>query len=338
MPTDRCAFDMEHAVTSDFSLPLSRRQTLIAGATASFAMAMPAFAAENRKTDLFKGASLMAEEFVTTKDRVEIFFKDWGPRDAQTIVFHHGWPLSADDWDNQMLYFLDKGYRVVAHDRRGHGRSSQVSEGHDMDHYAADANAVVEHLNLRNTIHIGHSTGGGEVARYVARYGQPQGRVAKAILVSSVPPLMLKTKDNPDGTPIEVFNGYRAALAANRSQFYVDVASGPFYGFNRPDAKISQGIINNWWRQGMMGGAKPHYDGIKAFSETDQTEDLKMIEVPTLVTQGSDDQIVPYKDASLLQAKLIKHSTLKIYDGYPHGMLTTHADVINPDLLAFIKG
>lgn len=280
----------------------------------------------------------MAQEFVRTKDGVEIFFKDWGPKEAQPLVFHHGWPLSADDWDNQMLYFLSKGYRVIAHDRRGHGRSTQVSGGHDMDHYAADASAVVEHLDLRNAIHIGHSTGGGEVARYVARYGQPQGRVAKAILVSSVPPIMLKTASNPGGTPIEVFNGYREALAANRAQFYLDVASGPFYGFNRPGAKISQGIIDHWWFQGMMGGAKPHYDGIKAFSETDQTEDLKEIRVPTLVTQGDDDQIVPYKDASLLQAKLIKNSTLKIYPGYPHGMLTTHADVINPDLLAFIQG
>ncbi len=279
----------------------------------------------------------MAEEFVTTKDGVEIFFKDWGPRDAQTIVFHHGWPLSADDWDNQMLYFLSKGYRVVAHDRRGHGRSSQVSYGADMDHYASDASAVVEHLDLRNTIHIGHSTGGGEVARYVARYGQPQGRVAKAILVSSVPPIMLKTHDNPEGEPLEVFNGYREALAANRAQFYIDVPTGPFYGYNRPGAKISQGIINNWWRQGMMGSAQAHYDGIKAFSETNQTDDLKEIRVPTLVTQGSDDQIVPYKDASLLQAKLIRNSKLKIYDGYPHGMLTVHADVINPDLLAFIR-
>ncbi|HEY8277909.1 MAG TPA: alpha/beta hydrolase [Methyloceanibacter sp.] len=274
---------------------------------------------------------------VTTKDGVEIFFKDWGPREAQPLVFHHGWPLSADDWDEQLLYFLGKGYRVVAHDRRGHGRSSQVSDGHDMDHYAADASAVVEHLNLKNAIHIGHSTGGGEVARYVARYGQPQGRVAKAVLVSSVPPLMVKTKDNPGGTPIEVFDNFRAALAANRAQFYVDVASGPFYGFNRPNAKVSQGVIQNWWRQGMIGSAKAHYEGIKAFSETDQTEDLKAITVPTLVTQGDDDQIVPIDDASRLSIKLLKNGTLKVYPGYPHGMLTTHADVINPDLLAFIR-
>jgi non-heme chloroperoxidase len=276
-------------------------------------------------------------ETVTTKDGVSIFFKDWGPKDAQPIVFHHGWPLSADDWDTQMLFFLSKGYRVIASDRRGHGRSSQVSEGHDMDHYAADVSAVVEHLDLRNAVHIGHSTGGGQVARYVAKYGEPQGRVAKAVLVSSVPPLMLKTANNPGGLPMEVFDGLRAGLAANRAQFYIDVASGPFYGFNRPGAKISQGVIDNWWRQGMMGSAKAHYEGIKAFSETDQTEDLKAITVPTLVTQGDDDQIVPYADASLLSVKLLKNGTLKIYEGYPHGMLTTHADVINPDLLAFVK-
>ncbi len=275
--------------------------------------------------------------YVTTKDGVDIFYKDWGPKDAQPIFFHHGWPLSSDDWDAQMLYFLSKGFRVIASDRRGHGRSSQVSDGHDMDHYAADAAAVVEHLDLKNAIHIGHSTGGGQVARYVARYGQPQGRVAKAVLVSSVPPLMLKTEANPGGTPIEVFDNFRSALAANRAQFYIDVASGPFYGFNRPGAKVSQGVIDNWWRQGMMGSAKAHYDGIKAFSETDQTDDLKAITVPTLVTQGDDDQVVPYTDASLLQVKLLKNGTLKIYKGYPHGMLTTHADVINPDLLAFIR-
>jgi non-heme chloroperoxidase len=274
---------------------------------------------------------------ITTNDGVEIFYKDWGPRDAQPIVFHHGWPLSSDDWDAQLLYFLGKGYRVVAHDRRGHGRSGQVSEGHGMDHYAADASAVCEHLNLKNAVHIGHSTGGGEVARYVARYGQPQGRVAKAVLVSAVPPLMVKTKDNPGGTPIEVFDGWRAALAGNRAEFYLDVASGPFYGFNRPNAKVSQAVIQNWWRQGMMGGAKAHYDGIKAFSETDQTEDLKAITVPTLVLQGDDDQVVPIDDSGRLSVKLVKNGTLKVYPGYPHGMLTIHADVINPDLLAFIR-
>ena len=275
---------------------------------------------------------------ITTKDGTEIFYKNWGPKDAQPIVFHHGWPLSSDDWDVQMLFFLANGYRVVAHDRRGHGRSSQVATGHDMDHYASDASAVVEHLDLRNAIHIGHSTGGGEVARYVAKYSQPQGRVAKAALIAAVPPLMLKTEKNPGGTPIEVLNGWRESLAANRAQFFLDLPSGPFYGFNRPEAKISQGTIQNWWRQGMMGSALAHYEGIKAFSETDQTDDLKAITVPTLVMQGDDDQVVPYKDASLLQAKLLKNSTLKIYPGFPHGMMTTHADVINPDILAFIKG
>ena len=265
-------------------------------------------------------------------------YKDWGPKDAQPIHFHHGWPLSADDWDNQMLFFLQHGFRVVAHDRRGHGRSAQVSEGHDMDHYAADASAVAEHLDLRNAIHIGHSTGGGQVARYVARHGQPQGRVAKAVLVSAVPPLMVKTAGNPDGTPIEVFDGFRAALAANRAQFFRDVPAGPFYGYNRPGAKPSQGVIDNWWRQGMMGSAKAHYEGIKAFSETDQTEDLKAITVPTLVMQGDDDQVVPYKAAAIMQDKLLQNSRLIIYPGFSHGMLTVNADVINADLLAFIRG
>ena len=271
--------------------------------------------------------------FVTTKHGVEIFYKDWGH--GQPIVFHHGWPLSADDWDTQMLFFLHQGYRVVAFDRRGHGRSSQVSDGHDMDHYAADAAAVVEHLQLSDAIHIGHSTGGGEVTRYVAQYGR--GRVAKAVLVSAVPPLMVKTPANPDGLPIEVFDGLRAALAANRAQFFRDLPAGPFYGFNRPDVTPVEAVVANWWRQGMTGSAKAHYDGIKAFSETDFTEDLKSIDVPTLVMHGDDDQIVPYKDAALLSVKLLKHGTLKIYPGYPHGMLTTHADVINPDLLAFVR-
>ncbi|MFB4900922.1 alpha/beta fold hydrolase [Enterobacter asburiae] len=275
--------------------------------------------------------------FVTTKDGVNIYYKDWGPKEAQPIVFHHGWPLSADDWDNQMLFFLAEGYRVIAIDRRGHGRSDQVSEGHDMDHYAADASAVVESLDLRNAVHVGHSTGGGQVARYVAQYGQPQGRVAKAVLVSAVPPLMVKTDSSPGGTPIEVFDGFRKALAANRAQFYLDVASGPFYGFNREGADVSQGTIQNWWRQGMIGSAKAHYEGIKAFSETDQTEDLKTITVPVLVLQGDDDQVVPYKNAALLQDKLLANSVLKIYPGFPHGMHTTHADTINADILAFIR-
>ncbi|HFK5715390.1 TPA: alpha/beta fold hydrolase [Enterobacter roggenkampii] len=275
--------------------------------------------------------------FVTTKDGVNIYYKDWGPKEAQPIVFHHGWPLSADDWDNQMLFFLAEGYRVIAIDRRGHGRSDQVSEGHDMDHYAADASAVVESLDLHNAVHVGHSTGGGQVARYVAKYGQPQGRVAKAVLVSAVPPLMVKTETNPGGTPIEVFDGFRKALATNRAQFYLDVASGPFYGFNRDGADVSQGTIQNWWRQGMIGSAKAHYEGIRAFSETDQTEDLKTITVPVLVLQGDDDQVVPYKNAALLQDKLLANSVLKIYPGFPHGMHTTHADTINADILAFIR-
>ena len=254
---------------------------------------------------------------ITTKDGTEIFYKDWGPKNAQPIVFHHGWPLSADDWDTQMLYFLDKGYRVIAHDRRGHGRSAQVSDGHDMDHYAADAAAVVEHLDLRNAVHIGHSTGGGEATHYVARHGQPQGRVAKLVLIGAVPPIMVKTPANPGGLPIEVFDGLRKALAANRAQFYLDFASGPFYGFNRPGAKPIPGVIQNWWRQGMMGSAKAQYDGIKAFSETDFTEDLKIIDVPTLVMHGDDDQIVPIADSALLSAKLLKNGTLKVYEKFP---------------------
>ena len=274
---------------------------------------------------------------VTTRDGVEIFFKDWGPRDAQPIMFHHGWPLSSDDWDTQMLFFIQNGFRVVAHDRRGHGRSAQVSDGHDMDHYASDAFAVVEHLDLPNVVHIGHSTGGGEVARYVARHGEPAGRVAKAVLVSAVPPLMLKTESNPEGLPMEVVDGFRQGVADNRAQLFLDVPTGPFYGFNRPGATIYQGVIQNWWRQGMAGSAKAHYDGIKAFSETDQTEDLKAISVPTLVMHGDDDQIVPIADSALKSVRLLKNGTLKVYAGYPHGMLTTHADVINPDLLAFVR-
>ena len=275
---------------------------------------------------------------VSTKDGVEIFYKDWGPKDAQPIVFHHGWPLTADDWDAQMLYFLSRGYRVVAHDRRGHGRSTQVGDGHDMDHYAADAAAVFEHLDLRNAVHIGHSTGGGEAAHYVARYGQPQGRVAGLAVIGAVPPIMVKTAANPGGLPIEVFDDLRRQLAANRTQFYTDLPTGPFYGFNRPGATPSQPIILNWWRQGMMGGAKAHYDGIKAFSETDFTEDLKIIDVPTLVMHGDDDQIVPLADSAMLSIKLLKNGRLKVYEKFPHGMCTTHADVVNSDLLAFIKG
>ena len=274
--------------------------------------------------------------FITTTDGTDIFYKDWGPKDAQPIVFHHGWPLSADDWDNQMMFFLDQGFRVIAHDRRGHGRSTQTDGGNDMDTYASDVKQLVTGLGLRNAIHIGHSTGGGEVARYVAR-AEP-GRVAKAVLVDAVPPVMVKKDSNPGGTPIEAFDGYRAALAANRAQLYLDIPSGPFYGFNRAGAKPLESVIDNWWRQGMMGSAKAHYDGVKAFSETDFTEDLQSIDVPTLVMHGDDDQIVPYEDAALLSVKLLKQGTLKIYPGFPHGMLTTKADVVNDDLLAFVRG
>ena len=270
---------------------------------------------------------------IMTQDGTEIYYKDWGS--GQPIVFHHGWPLSADDWDAQMLYFVEKGYRVIAHDRRGHGRSSQVNSGHDMDHYAADVAAVVEHLDLDNAIHIGHSTGGGEATRYVARHGK--GRVARLVLIDAVPPLLVKTPANPGGLPMEVFDGLRQQLAANRAQFYLDFASGPFYSFNRPGAKVSQGLIQNWWRQAMMGGAKAQYDGIKAFSETDFTEDLKVIDVPTLVMHGDDDQIVPIADSALLSVKLLKNGTLKVYKGFPHGVCQTHPDVINADLLAFFK-
>ena len=271
-------------------------------------------------------------ESIKTKDGTTIFYKDWGS--GQPIVFHHGWPLSSDDWDAQMLFFLNRGYRVIAHDRRGHGRSSQVSVGHDMDHYAADVAELTAALDLRGAVHIGHSTGGGEVVRYVVRHGQ--GRVAKAVLVSSVPPLMLKTESNPGGLPLSVFDDFRAQLAANRAQFYREVPM-PFYGFNRPGVKTLDGVVDNWWLQGMMGGAKAHYDGIKAFSETDFTDELKAMDTPTLVLHGDDDQIVPYQDAGVLSAKLLRNGTLKLYPGFPHGMLSVHADQINQDLLAFIR-
>ena len=270
---------------------------------------------------------------ITTADGTEIYYKDWGA--GQPIVFSHGWPLSADDWDPQMLFFLSKGFRVIAHDRRGHGRSSQTGDGHDMDHYADDLAALTAHLGLKNAVHVGHSTGGGEVVHYLGRHGES--RVAKAAIISAVPPLMVKTPANPGGLPKEVFDGLQAQLAANRSQFYRDLPAGPFYGYNRPGAKASEAIIQNWWRQGMMGGAKAHYDGIVAFSQTDFTEDLKKITVPGLVMHGDDDQIVPYKDAALKSIELLPKGTLKIYPGLPHGMCTTHPDVINADLLAFIK-
>ncbi|MGE5714515.1 MAG: alpha/beta fold hydrolase [Betaproteobacteria bacterium] len=270
---------------------------------------------------------------IKTRDGVDIFYKDWGR--GQPLVFHHGWPLSGDDWDNQMMFFLEKGFRVIAHDRRGHGRSSQTDSGNDMDTYAADLDELASHLKLENAIHIGHSTGGGEVARYVAKYGGS--RVAKAVLIGAVPPVMLKSERNPGGLPLEVFDGFRAALIANRAQFYVDVPAGPFYGFNRPGAKVSPGVIDNWWRQGMAGGIKAQYDCIKAFSETDFTDDLKRIAVPTLVMHGDDDQIVPIADSALLAIKLLKHGTLEVYPGLPHGMCTTHPDTINSDLLEFIR-
>jgi non-heme chloroperoxidase len=270
---------------------------------------------------------------ITTSDGIEIYFKDWGT--GQPIVFSHGWPLSADDWDTQMLYFLNQGYRVIAHDRRGHGRSTQTADGHDMDHYADDLAALTKHLNLNQAVHIGHSTGGGEVVHYIARHGES--RVAKAVLIAAVPPLMVKTPTNPGGLPKDVFDGFQAQVATNRSSFYYDLASGPFYGYNRPGAKPLQAVIRNWWRQGMMGGAKAHYDGIVAFSQTDFTDDLKKIAVPVLVQHGDDDQIVPYADSGPLSAKLLKNGTLKTYKGFPHGMPTTHADTINADILAFIR-
>jgi non-heme chloroperoxidase len=274
--------------------------------------------------------------FITTKDGTRIFYKDWGPKDAQPIVFHHGWPLSADDWDAQMMFFLNQGYRVIAHDRRGHGRSDQTDGGNEMDTYASDVDALVTELGLTNAVHVGHSTGGGEVTRYVARHGK--GRVARAVLLDAVPPVMVKKDSNPGGTPIEVFDGFRATLAANRAQFYLDIPTGPFYGFNRPGAKVSEGLIRNWWRQGMMGSVKAGYECIKAFSETDFTEDLKSIDVPVLVIHSEDDQIVPYADSGPLAAKLLKNGTLKTYKDLPHGCHATHPDLINADLLAFIRG
>jgi len=327
----------------DLPLDPDRRHLLALGAGLGTALALPLAATLATPGDAVAATSSpppqgMTMSTITTKDGTTIFYKDWGPKNAQPIVFHHGWPLSSDDWDTQMLFFVQRGFRVVAHDRRGHGRSAQVSEGHDMDHYAADAFAVVEHLNLRNAVHIGHSTGGGEVARYVAKHGQPSGRVAKAVLVAAVPPIMAKTAAYPDHLPMDVFDGIRKGVADNRAQFFLDLPSGPFYGFNRPGVKPLPGVINNWWRQGMMGSAKAHYEGVKAFSETDQTEDLKAITVPTLVMHGDDDQIVPIANAALKAVKLLKNGTLKVYPGLSHGMLTVNAEQLNADLLAFIKG
>lgn len=274
--------------------------------------------------------------FITTKDGTGIFYKDWGPKGARPIVFHHGWPLSADDWDNQMMFFLDRGYRVIAHDRRGHGRSEQTDGGNDMDTYASDVADLAEALDLKGAVHVGHSTGGGEATHYVAR-AEP-GRVAKAVLIDAVPPLMIKTDSNPGGTPIEVFDGLRAQLTANRAQFYLDFASGPFYGFNRPGAKVSEGLIRNWWRQAMMGSIKGQYECSRAFSETDFTSDLKSIQVPVLVIHSEDDQIVPYADSAPLTVKLLKNGKLKTYEDLPHGCCQTHPDLINADLLAFFRG
>lgn len=272
---------------------------------------------------------------ITTHDGTQIFYKDWGPKSAQPVVFHHGWPLSADEWDAQLLFFYEKGYRVIAHDRRGHGRSTQTDNGNDMDTYASDVMALVKALDLKNAIHVGHSTGGGEVTRYVAR--AEAGRVSKAVLIGSITPIMLKTPGNPNGLPMSVFDDFRTALTTNRAQFFLDVPAGPFYGFNRAGATVNQGVVYNWWRQGMMGGAKAHYDCIKAFSETDFTDDLKKIDVPVLIMHGDDDQIVPVADTALLAAELVKKGSLKIYKGYAHGMATTHASVINADLLDFFR-
>ena len=272
---------------------------------------------------------------IVTSDGVSIFYKDWGPKDGQPIMFHHGWPLSADDWDNQMLFFLGKGFRVIAHDRRGHGRSDQTDTGNDMDTYAADVAALVRALDLRNVVHIGHSTGGGEVIRYVARSAPD--RVAKAVLIGAVTPIMLATDRYPGGLPMSVFDGFRDALSRNRAQFFLDVPSGPFYGFNRDGAEVSEGLIRNWWRQGMSGGAKAHYDCVAAFSETDFTDDLKAVSVPVLVLHGEDDQVVPI-DASAREAiKLLSNGILKTYPGLSHGLFATHPDIINADLLAFIE-
>jgi non-heme chloroperoxidase len=318
----------------------TRRGLITTGAmAAALAVTLPALAAQQTSASTAAAAggksdgSASGSGMITVKDGTQIFYKDWGS--GQPIVFHHGWPLSSDDWDAQMLFFLSKGFRVIAHDRRGHGRSSQTAVGNEMDTYAADVAELMAHLNIRNAVHIGHSTGGGEVARYVARHGR--GRVAKAVLIGAVPPIMLRTAKNPGGIPMDVFDGLRKAVAENRTQFYREFPSGPFYGFNRPGAKVSEAIIDNWWRQGMTGGIKAQYDCIKAFSETDFTDDLKNIEVSTLVLHGEDDQIVPIADSAQLSIKLLRHGTLKTYPGLPHGMCTTNGDVINADLLAFIK-
>jgi non-heme chloroperoxidase len=315
-----------------------RRRFLAGSATALSALALPRLAQpagipQQQRFPTDKEHQMTSSVF-TTKDGTNIFYKDWGT--GQPIVFHHGWPLSSDDWDAQMLFFLSKGYRVIAHDRRGHGRSSQTDTGNEMDTYAEDVKQLAKHLDLKDAVHVGHSTGGGEVARYAAR--AEKGRVAKAVLIDAVPPVMVRSEKNPGGTPLEVFDGYRAALAQNRAQLYLDVPTGPFYGFNRAGAKTVPGLIQNWWRQGMIGGAKAQYDCIKAFSETDFTEDLKAIDVPTLIIHGDDDQIVPFADAGPLSAKLVSGSILRVYPGGPHGVCQVQPDLVNGDLLAFIQG
>jgi non-heme chloroperoxidase len=320
-----------------------RRQIVLGAAGSAVALPLswlssipPVHAAGVGATSPPQGAATMTTSTVTTKDGVEIFYKDWGSRGATPIVFSHGWPLSSDDWDAQMMFFLDKGFRVIAHDRRGHGRSTQVATGHDMDHYADDLAAVVEHLDLKGAIHVGHSTGGGEVVRYLARHGEA--RAAKAVLIAAVPPQMIKSANNPGGLPKDVFDGIQQQVATNRAQFYRDLPSTAFYGFNRPGVEKKEGLIQNWWRQGMMGSVKAHYDGVVAFSATDFTDDLKKISLPVLVQHGDDDQVVPYADSGALSAKLLKHGTLKTYKGFPHGMPTTQHEVINADILAFING
>jgi non-heme chloroperoxidase len=336
MPGGRCAdFRKPHRRTPLFSSETAfpRRRDLLLGAAATTALPLVHTAVAQSQTSANISPTPANRGTTMTTDGTEIFYKDWGS--GQPIVFSHGWPLSADDWDAQMLFFLQHGYRVIAHDRRGHGRSTQTAGGHDMDHYADDLAALTKHLNLKNAIHVGHSTGGGEVAHYLARHGES--RVAKAVLIAAVPPLMVKTEANPLGLPKAVFDGLQAQLAANRSQFYRDLPAGPFYGFNRPGAKVSEAVIQNWWRQGMMGGAKAHYDGIVAFSQTDFTGDLRKITVPVLVMHSEDDQIVPFVASGPLSARLLKNGTLKTYKGFPHGMPTTEAETINSDLLAFIQ-
>jgi non-heme chloroperoxidase len=325
---------MEGIVTTRIEANASRRGVLagsigVAAASAVMASAAP----ETAQAAAMATGARSASDYVTTKDGTKIFYKDWGK--GQPIVFHHGWPLSADDWDAQMLFFVQHGFRAIAHDRRGHGRSTQTSEGNEMNTYADDVAALVSALDLKDAVHIGHSTGGGEVARYLGKHGTA--RCAKAVLIGAVPPVMVKSAANPGGTPLEVFDGFRKALAENRPQTYLDFASGPFYGFNRPGAKVSKGIIDNWYRQGMMGSIKAHYECIKAFSETDFTPDLKKIMVPVLVMHGDDDQVVPIADSAMLSSKILKNATLKVYKGYPHGMATTHPDEINAEILKFIK-